>query len=287
MLSPRPLRLLLAALLVAVHAWGLWGIGVDRLAVRVPLPVAQHEVVMILPAATPIPPPAPPMSRPPLKRQAKPPTAAIERPVEPPPIALADTLKKAPATLAAPATPSTEEWAMAGQYTLKNSKRYRHNWGQHVRSLMGTAVEGPDQGAVRFEVEIAPDGRLARLDTLWSTSAKAEQLARQAIQQMPPLPPTPTGKPLVFQRTVSFQPYETDGPPLYKNDCKPDASRFSNPFAWDGQAAQARGHQAPPPPMSAQELAECLKQLPKDSLEAESAQMRRQLEQGWSSSIKR
>lgn len=122
---------------------------------------------------------------------------------------------------------------------------------------------------------------------MWSTSAKAEQLARQAIQQMPPLRPTPTRKPLVFQRTVSFQPYETDGPPLYKNDCQPDAPRFSNPFAWNGQAAQARGHQAPPQPMSTEELAECLKQLPKDSLEAESAQMRRQLEQGWSSTIKR
>lgn len=287
MLSLRPLRLLLAALLVAVHAWGLWGISVDRLAVRVPPPVAKQEVVMILPAASPTPPPEPERTPPPPKHQAKPPKAAPPLPAKPVPIAPTDPPKKAPATLAAPATPSAEEWALAGQYTLKNSKRYRHSWGQHVRSLMGTAVEGPDQGAVRFEVEIAPDGRLARLDTLWSTSAKAEQLARRAIQQMPPLPPTPTGKPLVFQRTVSFQPYETDGPPLYKNDCQPDAPRFSNPFAWDGQAAQARGHQAPPPPMSPQELAECLKQLPKDSLEAESAQMRRQLEQGWSSTIKR
>jgi TonB family protein len=176
---------------------------------------------------------------------------------------------------------------LAGQYSLKNSKRYRHTWGQHVRSLMGEAVEGPDQGAVRFEVEIAPDGRLARLDTLWSTSAKAERLARHAIEHMPPLPPTPTGKPLVFQRTISFQPYDTDGPPLYKNDCQPDAPAFSNPFAWNGSSsATARGQRPPAAPMSAEELADCLKQLPPDTLEAESAQMRRQLEQGWSSTLR-
>jgi hypothetical protein len=35
--------------------------------------------------------------------------------------------------------------------------------------MMGTAIEGPDQGVVRFRVEIAPDGSLARLETLWTT----------------------------------------------------------------------------------------------------------------------
>ena len=45
---------------------------------------------------------------------------------------------------------------MASTYTLKNSKRYRNAWAQQVRSMMGTAVEGPDQGVVRFAIEIAP-----------------------------------------------------------------------------------------------------------------------------------
>lgn len=275
---PQPFNLLLVTLLVAAHAWGLWGMGADRRAIRPPPAQVQREVVVIIPAATPTPALWSLKHSSPIKQQPSPPNL----PGSPAP---ASPTKKL-ATLAAPATPSTEEWAMAGQYILKNSKRYRHTWGQHVRSLMGTAVEGPDQGAVRFEVEIAPDGHLTRIDTLWSTSAKAEQLARQAIQRMPPLPPTPNGKPLVFQRTVSFQPYETDSPPLYKNDCQPDVASFSNPFAWNGQAPQARGHRPPPPPLSPEELADCLKQLPTDTLEAEGAQMRRQLEQGWSSTLR-
>lgn len=50
--------------------------------------------------------------------------------------------------------------------------------------MMGTAVEGPDQGLVRFRLEIAPDGTLTKLETLWSTSKVAEQLARKAIENM-------------------------------------------------------------------------------------------------------
>lgn len=105
-----------------------------------------------------------------------------------------------PTSMTAPAAPTAEEWAFAAKYTLKNSKGYRYNWGQQVRSMMGTAVEGPDQGMVRFRLEIAPDGKLAKLETLWSTSPVAEQLARKVIANMPPLPPTPTGKPLVFEK---------------------------------------------------------------------------------------
>lgn len=78
--------------------------------------------------------------------------------------------------------------------------------------MMGTAVEGPDQGVVRFEIEIAPNGKVVRVDTIWSTSDKAEALARAAIAQLPELPPTPTGKPLVFEKTISFQPFETGCP---------------------------------------------------------------------------
>ena len=65
--------------------------------------------------------------------------------------------------------------------------------------MMGTALEGPDQGFVRFRIEIAPDGTLAKLETLWTTSEVAERLARQAVESMPALPPTPTGKPLIFE----------------------------------------------------------------------------------------
>ena len=189
---------------------------------------------------------------------------------------------KKPATLAAPAAPRAEEWAFAAKYTNKNSKGYRHSWGQQVRSMMGTAVEGPDQGEVRFRIEIAPNGTLAQIDTLWSTSALAEKLARHAIQSMPPLPPTPTGKPLIFEKTISFSPFASDGPPTYKDDCLPDTPAFKNPFAWDGKSEQVRTP-PPAPKLDAQAMEECLRQLPKDSLEAEIARDQRVMDQ-WGSS---
>ncbi len=186
------------------------------------------------------------------------------------------------ASMAAPAPPTAEDWAFAARYTLKNSKGYRHSWGQQVRSMMGTAVEGPDQGLVRFRVEIAPDGRLRLLETLWSTSAVAERLARQAIERLPPLPPTPTGQPLVFEKTIAFSPYANDAPPLYKDDCTPDPPAFRNPFAWDGRAATTRIAPTPPTPPDPRDMEGCLRQLPQDSVEAESAHDQRLLEQ-WGS----
>jgi hypothetical protein len=194
-----------------------------------------------------------------------------------------DVPKNPPASMDAPPAPTTEEWAFAAKYTNKNSKGYRHNWGQQVRSMMGTAIEGPDQGVVRFRIEIAPDGRLAKLDTLWSTSTKAEQLARHAIESMPPLPPTPTGKPLIFEKTISFTPYANDGPPSYKDDCLPDTPAFSNPFSWDGASAQTRKEQPTTPKLDPQAMEECLRQLPKDTLEAEMARDQRIMDQ-WGSS---
>jgi len=110
--------------------------------------------------------------------------AQPEPPAEPPPI-------NTPTSLAAPAAPTAEEWQLASTDTLKNSKRYRHNWGQQVRSQMGTAVAGPDQGQVRFRITINPNGSLAQVEELWSTSAKASEIARKAIQNMPTLPPAP------------------------------------------------------------------------------------------------
>lgn len=186
------------------------------------------------------------------------------------------------ATQAAPPAPTAEEWAFASRYALKNGKAYRYTWGQQVRSMMGTAVEGPDQGWVRFRVEIAPDGRLARLETLWSTSEVAERLARQAIEGMPSWPPTPNGQPLIFERTITFTPFGSDAPPLYKDDCQPDPPVFRNPFVWDGESTLKPEPALTVEKPDTQALEDCLKQLPKDSIEAEEAHDRRLLEQ-WGS----
>jgi hypothetical protein len=130
-----------------------------------------------------------------------------------------------------------------------------------------------------LRVEIAPDGRLMKLETLWSTSPVAEQLARKAIENMPPLPPTPTGEPLVFEKTISFQPFAADDTPTYKDDCLPERPAFRNPYAWDGKSAPGPAVQPSAEKVDAQAMEECLKQLPQDSIEAEAAHDRRQLEQ--------
>lgn len=185
---------------------------------------------------------------------------------------------KSLAIQSAPPPPSTEEWAFAARYTHKNSKGYRYSWGQQVRSMMGTAVEGPDQGGVRFRVEIAPDGRLARLETLWTTSAVAEERARKAIETLPALPPTPTGEPLVFERTISFTPFATDGPPSYRDDCLPETPAFRNPFAWDGRNTPAHATPVVATRPDPKALEECLRQLPQDSVGAEMARDQRLME---------
>jgi len=200
-------------------------------------------------------------------------------------VTAAPDASRKPASMAAPPAPTAEEWAFAGRYTLKNSKAYRHTWGQQIRSMMGTAVEGPDQGMVRFRVEIAPDGSLAGLETLWSTSPVAERLAREAIDKMPRWPATPTGKALVFERTISFTPFASDGPPLYKDDCLPDPPAFTNPFAWDGKSARETGAAVPAGPVEKpdpQAPEECLRQLAQDSIEAEMARDQRIMDQ-WGS----
>ena len=189
---------------------------------------------------------------------------------------------KQPASLAAPSAPTAEEWAFASKYTLKNSKGYRHSFGQQVRSMMGTAVEGPDQGHVRFSIEIAPNGTVTKVETLWKTSDKAEQLARKAMKSMPALPPTPTGKSLIFERTISFTPFATNDAPVYRDDCLPDTPAFSNPFAWDGKSPQEIKKSKPTEKLSPEALAECLKQLPQDSIDGITAEAQRQLDI-WSS----
>jgi hypothetical protein len=190
---------------------------------------------------------------------------------------------KAPATQEAPSAPTAEEWAFASKYTLKNSKGYRHTWGKQVRSMMGAAVEGPDQGQVRFRIEISQNGSIAKVETLWKTSDKAEALARKAIYSMPASPPTPTGKPLIFERTISFTPFASDDAPFYADDCLPDTPSFNNPFAWDGKSPQEIKQNKPAEKLSPEALAECLKQLPQDSLEGVAAHSQRLLDQ-WGSS---
>ncbi len=192
------------------------------------------------------------------------------------------TPAKEPASMVAPPAPTADEWAFAAKYTGKNSKGYRYSWGQQVRSMMGTAVEGPDQGFVRFRIEIAPDGTLAKLETIWTTSAVAEQLARKAVESMQPLPPTPTGKPLIFEKTISFTPFTSDGPPSYKDDCLPDPPAFRNPFSWDGKSPQLRAEPPKSEKLDPQAMEECLRQLPQDSIEAEMARDKRAMERwGW------
>ena len=255
---------------LALHAALFTGIAFDSLFDRTLQPEPLEVVHVVV-----VPPPPQTPSLPPKTQEA-----------ETPDVSPGIISEKAAASLDAPPPPTAEEWKLASTYTLKNSKRYRHTWAQQVRSMMGTAVEGPDQGMVRFAIEIAPNGKVVRVDTIWSTSDKAESLARAAIAQLPELPPTPTGKPLVFEKTISFQPFETGWPPIYKYDCIPDPPKRPYPWAWDGVSTPN------PPGYEAVKAAkvepvtpkptEC-PDAPEDSLEAEAADMQRQFDM-WESS---
>jgi TonB family protein len=251
---------------VLIGLLGLWAGGMFM-----PGPVQQHIETPALDAQfIELPPPPPPPERvkeperePPPPRDEPQPEPATEPPPAP-----------TPASLAAPPAPSADEWQQASTYALKNGKRYRNAWGQQVRSQMGTAVAGPDQGQVRFRITINPDGSLAQAEELWSTSAKASELARKAIQSMPPLPPTPGGKPLVFEQTISFLPYETGWPPSYKYDCLPDPPAFKNPFAWNGQ-----GHpSAQPTPTREERSPDCHPSDITGTFEEEDSELQRQVE---------
>jgi len=257
-------------------------------ALRERAPPKKEEVVFLADMQPAESPPAQPVSTPPPAPVPQPdlPAPRAPEPAAAPP----DTADPPPperAFMDAPPAPTAQEWALAATYTLKNSKRYRHNWGQQVRSLMGTAHEGPEQGAVRLRIEIAPSGQLARLDTLWTTSASVEQRARQAVQALPPLPPTPNGKPLIFEKTIVFNAFTAESPPLYKDDCLPDPPQHGNRFVWDGRSPQVVAAQAEPEQMDPEAYADCLKQLPQDTIEAEAASDKRQLEQWASPSLGR
>lgn len=273
-------RLVAALLSLALHAlvFALAGAGAPGVRREPPVTAEREPGILVLAVV-----PAPPKEAP--AAPAGPPRTPVPSP-EPAVQAArrSAALAAVPesAFMPAPPAPTAQDWALAGQYTPKNSKRYRYTWGQQVRSMMGTAVQGPGQGMVRFQVEIAPDGRLARLETVWSTSALAEQLARKAIEGLPPLPPTPTGKPLIFERTIAFEPYATEGPPIYRNDCLPDPPAFRNPYAWNGRSPPVRTAPAPTAKPDPQALADCFRQLPRDSADAEGANDQRQLDQ-WDS----
>jgi TonB family protein len=239
-------------------------------------PLQQTEPTPTAPTALTALSPPKPLQRPAMAPLPIPPLPAVPEAEPPRPLATAE----------APPAPSAEDWAFASRYTLKNSKAYRYTWGQQVRSMMGSVTEGPEQGLVRFRVEIAADGRLTRLQTLWSTSDTAEQRARRAISSLPQWPPTPNGLPLVFERTIAFTPHAVDGPPLYRHDCEPDKPEHGNPFAWDGRSAPAGGTPRSPPTAAPAPdpaaLEDCLRQLPRDSIDAEAAQDRRLMERwGW------
>jgi TonB family protein len=266
------IRLLLAlALSLGVHA------GLVLWAARMPPPPAAPEPLRVNLTLAPVQRMKPPPAIPPPKAERK---KRVRAPDAPSPSTPENT-PATPAMLAAPPAPTAEEWQLASTYTLKNSKRYRYNWGQQVRSMMGTAVACERQGLVRFRIEIAPDGTLARADVLWSTSEIAEQLALQAIRSMPPLPPTPTGKPLIFEKTIAFLPFESGWPPIYKNDCLPDPTSFKNPFAWNAsspQSVQQAGAEDATPSRSAAAPTECPDAGP-DSIEAEEKDMERQFKE--------
>lgn len=207
------------------------------------------------------------------------PTSSEEPPLQQREVQAGIVIEKTLATLAAPPAPTAEEWALASKYSLKNSKRYRYAWAQQVRSMMGTAVEGPDQGVVRFSIEIGPDGKLRKVTTIWSTSDKAEALAKAAINALPPLPPTPTGEPLIFEKTISFQPFEAGWPPIYKYDCLPDPLKFNNPWVWDGKSPPTQVARTPQTSEHRKKSkpAEC-PDIPADTVEAEAADMQRQFD---------
>jgi TonB family protein len=274
---PLVLTLTVAAHALAIMGWAAHGVDSAAPRPEPPPAIVWLDLTPPRPVETPLPPPAPrpaaDVPRPPV------PTLPAWEPQVPRTVAV----DRAPATRAAPAAPTAAQWAFASGYTLKNAKAYRHTWGQQIRSQMGTAVEGPDQGMVRFRVEIAPDGSLARLETLWSTSAVAERLARQAVEALPRWAPTPGGQPLVFERTITFSAFANDDPPIYKDDCLPDPPVFRNPFAWDGGLVREITRPPPAKPPDPQALEDCLKQLPQDSLEAEAAHDRRQIERWWGS----
>jgi hypothetical protein len=103
-------------------------------------PIEQIVLLQILPSppkAFPLQAQASSVKSKPLTTQSQSLTLSVDTPV------IFPKSTKQAVSMAAPPPPTAEEWAFAGSYTNKNSKGYRYNWGQQVRSMMGTVVEGP------------------------------------------------------------------------------------------------------------------------------------------------
>ena len=166
-------------------------------------PKEQIVLLQVLPAPPKAVPPQVQESsvkREPLTTKSQSPTLSADTPV------ISPTSSKQPVSMAAPPRLLRRIGPLRESTQTKTAKAIGTNWGQQVRSMMGTVVEGPDQGYVRFRIEIAPDGTLAKLETIWTTSAVAEQLARKAVENMPSLPPTPTGNRLFLRKRFRSRP---------------------------------------------------------------------------------
>ena len=142
MKSPTPRVLVAAFLSVALHAlvwmWVTDGVGQPETTREAKATPPEAEVVFLEATATPPGKPLPP--QPPVAKAVPPPPTRQAAPLTDAPPRLADAAnptERTPAFREAPPAPTSEEWALAATYSLKNSKRYRHTWGQQVRSMMG------------------------------------------------------------------------------------------------------------------------------------------------------
>ena len=67
--------------------------------------------------------------------------------------------------------------------------------------------------------------------------------------------------------------------------CQPEPTAHRNRFAWDGASEQRITEDPPAEVMDPQALEDCLRQLPRDTIEAESARDQRLMERwGWGAS---
>ena len=108
-------------------------------------------------------------------------------------------------------------------------------------------------------------------DKAFAAPAPAPSPGRHRTSMAAPLPPTPTGKPLIFDKTISFSPSTNDGPPMYRDNCLPDPPVFSNPVTWDGRSSQMKAAPTPTAQLDPQALADCLHLLPKENVEIENS----------------
>ena len=110
----------------------------------------------------------------------------------------------------------------------------------------------------------------ACLNATGQASHHAQQQRANAIAQI-----TPDQKKLVFEKTISFLPYETGWPPSYKYDCLPDPPQFKNRFAWNGSGSPLA---TPPMPQREERAEDCHPSDVEATFEEEDAELKRQVE---------